>query len=150
LPLLALLAAPDTAMAGPIVSRLSQWIDVSSPQTAVKVVALLFFALLLVKNAYLSALTWAQFHFLHGLQVRMASSLLRSYLSQAYEFFLDRNSSLLVRRLNLDIFHAFTIVIVPLSGILVEGLVAICILGLLLASSPGATLMTVSVFGVMG
>src|SRR5262249_33772701 len=100
--------------------------------------------------AYLSALTWAQFHFLHGRQVRMASSLLRSYLSQPYEFFLDRNSSLLVRRLNLDIFHAFTIAIVPLSGILVEGLVAICILGLLLASSPGATLMTVSVFGVMG
>lgn len=150
LPFLALLAAPDKAMTGPIVSRLAGWIDVSSPQTAVKAVALLLFALLLVKNVYLIALTWAQFHFLHGRQVRMASSLLRSYLSQPYEFFLDQNSSLLVRRLNLDIFHAFTMAIVPLSSVVVEGLVAMCILFLLLVSAPGATLVTVAVFGVFG
>jgi ATP-binding cassette subfamily C protein len=150
LPFLALLAAPETAIAGPILSRLAGWIDVSSPQAAVKAVAFLLFALLLVKNAYLIALTWAQFHFLHGRQVRIASSLLRSYLAQPYEFFLDRNSSLLVRRLNLDIFHAFTMVVVPLSSIVVEGLVAICILLLLLVSAPGATLVTLSVFGVIG
>jgi ABC-type multidrug transport system fused ATPase/permease subunit len=150
LPFLALLAAPETAIAGPILSRLAGWIDVSSPQAAVTAVAFLLFALLLVKNAYLIALTWAQFHFLHGRQVRMASSLLRSYLAQPYEFFLDRNSSLLVRRLNLDIFHAFTMVVVPLSSIVVEGLVAICILLLLLVSAPGATLVTLSVFGVIG
>jgi ABC-type multidrug transport system fused ATPase/permease subunit len=150
LPFLALLVAPDTPMAGHILSRLTRWIDVSSPQTAVKAAAFLLFALLLVKNVYLIALTWAQFHFLHGRQVRMASSLLRSYLSQPYEFFLDRNSSLLVRRLNLDIFHAFTMVVVPLSSIVVEGLVGMCILLLLLVSAPGATLLTLSIFGMMG
>jgi ATP-binding cassette subfamily C protein len=150
LPFLALLVAPDTAMTGHILSRLTRWIDVSSPQAAVKATAFLLFALLLVKNIYLIALTWAQFHFLHGRQVRMASSLLRSYLSQPYEFFLDRNSSLLVRRLNLDIFHAFTMVVVPLSSIVVEGLVGMCILLLLLASAPGATLLTLSIFGMTG
>lgn len=150
LPFLALLVAPDTPMAGHILSRLTRWIDVSSPQTAVKAGAFLLFALLLVKNVYLIALTWAQFHFLHGRQVRMASSLLRSYLSQPYEFFLDRNSSLLVRRLNLDIFHAFTMVVVPLSSIVVEGLVGMCILLLLLVSAPGATLLTLSIFGMIG
>jgi len=150
LPFLALLVAPDTPMAGHILSRLTRWIDVSSPQTAVKAGAFLLFALLLVKNVYLIALTWAQFHFLHGRQVRMASSLLRSYLSQPYEFFLDRNSSLLVRRLNLDIFHAFTMVVVPLSSVVVEGLVGMCILLLLLVSAPGATLLTLSIFGMIG
>lgn len=150
LPFLALLAAPDTAMANFILSRLAGWIDVSSPQTAVKTVAFLLFALVLVKNAYLIALTWAQFHFLHGRQVRMASTLLWSYLSQPYEFFLDRNSSLLVRRLNLDIFHAFTMAVVPLSSIVVEGLVAMCILLLLFVSAPGVTLVTLSLFGVIG
>jgi ATP-binding cassette subfamily C protein len=150
LPFLAVLAAPNMAMASPILSILGGWIDMSSPQAAVKAVAFLLFALLLVKNAYLIALTWAQFHFLHGRQVRMASSLLRSYLSQPYEFFVDRNSSLLVRRLNLDIFHAFTMVVVPLSSVVVEGLVAICILLLLLVSAPGVTLVTLSVFCVIG
>src|SRR5688500_189032 len=61
--------------------------------------AIVVLAFFVTKNGFLAALSWAQFRFLYGRQVRLATSLLSSYLARPYERFLEQNSSTLVRKL---------------------------------------------------
>jgi len=150
LPFLAILNDPERAVSNNLMRRFASVVGAQSTHEILTALGLALLAFFILKNVYLMVLNWAQFRFLYGRQVRFATTLLRTYLSQPYEFFLETNSSLLIRKLNVDVFHAFSQAIIPLATVIVETLVAACVLGLLLYAAPSVALMTFAVLGGLG
>jgi ATP-binding cassette, subfamily B, bacterial PglK len=93
-----------------------------------------------VKAVFLAFLARRQAHFVYGVQAQLSHRLFASYLGQPWLFHLQRNSAQLIRNIvnevNLFALHGLQSGLTLLS----EGLVLACILALLLAIEPLATL----------
>ncbi|MEA5421200.1 ABC transporter ATP-binding protein [Spirulina sp. CCNP1310] len=74
-------------------------------------------AIYLIKNAYLTTLTYLQFRFIHNKQIKLCSQLFHNYLYSPYTFHLQRNTADLTRNLTTETSQFF-------SGVLTSGLFA--------------------------
>lgn len=147
LPFLALVGDPSMASSHERVVHLRSWIGQHAPAgvfVTLSAALLLFFA---GKNAYLALLSWAELRFLRRQQLNVASGVLRSYLSQPYEFFLRRNSAILTRTVTHDVPMAFNHVLMPVATLLVESLVSTGVVILLLVVAPIPTLAAIGLLG---
>jgi len=126
---------------------LHAFLDQRSPATVFIVMSTALFGFILLKNIYLALLTWVQFRFLRQQQFIVATKVLQGYLSQPYQFFLQRHSSALIRTVNHDVPTAFSHVLVPLATLIVETLVCASIIILLLVIAPLPAIVAVLVLG---
>jgi ATP-binding cassette subfamily C protein len=126
---------------------LHAFLNQHSPATVFIVMSTALLGFFLVKNIYLALITWAQFRFLRRQQFIVATKVLEGYLCQPYQFFLQRNSSALIRTVNHDVPVAFSHVLVPLATLIVETLVCTSTIILLLAIAPLPAIVAVFVLG---
>jgi ABC-type multidrug transport system fused ATPase/permease subunit len=105
--------------------------------------AMLFF----LRAIALIYVRWRIVSFNFALQVRLQEELFRRYLSQGYEFFLNRNSSLLAYRVN-SASAVVSGVVDPVISVLTDGLISIGLVLVLFYFEPFATLVTLSFFGL--
>ncbi|WP_346775378.1 ABC transporter ATP-binding protein [Bacillus sp. RO2] len=101
------------------------------------------FALLVVyifKNAYLFLFNFVQYKVILSQQLKLSKRLFTEYLKKPYVFHLEQNSSTLLRNINEEIPKVFQGIVLSYFQIITEVLVIILILGLLLFSSPLATM----------
>ncbi|TYQ28930.1 ABC transporter ATP-binding protein [Pseudanabaena sp. UWO311] len=133
------------------------WLYIQSGATSHQIfllwVSIALLAIYLIKNAYLSILTYWQYYFLYRKQVSLSSRLLRSYLNSSYTFHLQRNSADLVRNVTSEVPQIFAGVLIPMLTLVTEIMVMICI-GILLAiaeplsSAIAAIFLGISIFGL--
>lgn len=86
-----------------------------------------FIGIYLIKNAYLTALTYLQCRFIYDKQVELCSRLFRAYLYSSYTFHLQRNSADLIRNLNTETAIFFNTVLTPGLLALTEVTILACI-----------------------
>lgn len=149
-PFLVLLSDPAHAHTHTSLRILAGLLRPETPRGLLVAVGVLIVTFFLAKNIYLALLAWAQNRFVFRRQLRIGDALLRSYLDRPYEFFLEQNSSILLRNLNVDLAVAFRQVIFPLANVVVEVLVAASVLALMIVVAPVAALALLLVLGILG
>lgn len=101
----------------------------------------------MLKNLYLLLFNYLQFRLILNQQVKLAQKLFKEYLTKPYSFHLQRNSSDLLRNVNEEVPKVFQGIIISVFQLSTEILVTICILVLLLASAPLATITSMFLLG---
>lgn len=99
-----------------------------------------FIGIYLIKNAYLTGLTYLQCRFIYDKQVELCSRLFRAYLYSPYTFHLQRNSAELIRNLNSETAIFFNGVLSPGLLALTEVTILACIALFLLFVEPVTSL----------
>ena len=103
--------------------------------------------LFILKNAYLSLLTYAKMRFVLNRQIGISERLFRAYLLSPYMFHLQTNSATLMRNLNADVNQALTMVLMPTMTAAMEILVMAFIVVLLMTVEPVACLLALLLLG---
>jgi ABC-type multidrug transport system fused ATPase/permease subunit len=103
--------------------------------------------LFLLRAITLVYVRWRILAFNYALQVRLQEDMYRRYLSQGYEFFLNRNSSLLAYRVN-SASVVVSGVIDPVISVLTDGLISIGLVLVLFYLEPLVTTVTLLFFGI--
>ncbi len=148
-PLFALLAQPDAFAT----SRVGQWLLTITGLTDAASLLLPFvavYALILAASAVAAALiTVQQYRFIYSLQTEITTRLLAGYLAKPYEFFLQRNVSVLTKNINVSAAEfSAGLVLYGLffvsSAVIFSALVAV-----LLVFSPWITLAAGTLLGII-
>jgi ABC-type multidrug transport system fused ATPase/permease subunit len=127
-------------------------VPVLSELTDVQFVAVVMFGLTLVyaaKNAFLLFSTFIQNQFNARVSSRLSHQMMTTYMSQPYEFFINNNSSILIRNIN-NAAMAITGGVKPFMFLFSDVLIGIGILGVLLVVEPVGGLVAAGVFGFAG
>ena len=132
-PFMAVVTTPDIIHSNPYIKSLHDFFSPSSHAAFVLIVGGLVMAMLTISNS-LSALTlWRTSRFLYLQQHYLSERLLARYLAQPYPFFLERNTSDLTKNIFLTVNHVVAGIFMPGMQAISRMIVAICIMGLLLA-----------------
>jgi ABC-type multidrug transport system fused ATPase/permease subunit len=108
---------------------------------------MLVFGLLVFGNVVKALTTWATLRFDNRLYATMAHRLLGSYLMRPYEFFLNRNSSEMGKNVLSEVRTVIAGFLTPAMQVLSNGMLAFCILALLMAVNPFIALTIAVVLG---
>ncbi|AJD92701.1 ABC transporter-like protein [Jeotgalibacillus malaysiensis] len=92
------------------------------------------------KNLYLLLYQYFQFKMILNFQVKLSKNLFKNYLTKPYTFHLQRNTSILLRNVNEEVPKVLQGILLSSFQLATEALVIICILSLLLYTSPVATI----------
>ncbi len=95
-----------------------------------------FIGIYLLKNAYLTGITYLQFRFIYDKQIKLCSRLFRAYLYSPYTFHLQRNTAQLIRNLKSETGQFFGGVLNPGLLALTEVTILACIALFLLVVEP--------------
>ncbi|WP_088012479.1 ABC transporter ATP-binding protein [Gottfriedia acidiceleris] len=101
----------------------------------------------ILKNLYIILFQNAQNRVILNQQVKLSRRLFREYLSKPYIFHIQRNSSDLLRNVNIEVQNLFQGIIMSAFLLLTELLVIACILGLLLYTNTLSTLVASILLG---
>lgn len=91
------------------------------------------------KNIYLAWMNNVIYRFSTNVQRKMAVRLMRSYMNQPYSFFLDKNSSELIRSVNSDTGN-FKEVVINCLNIMTNGIMCLFLMGYLVSTNWKITL----------
>lgn len=119
----------------------------SRPETMLLAAAGALLVLYVVKNAYISLVTYLQARYALNRQVSISRRLLATYLHSPYEFHLQRNSAELLRNTTSDAQNIVGSFLLPALTLTMECLTATAILTLLLVAEPLISLVALLVLG---
>ncbi|MCA1061477.1 ABC transporter ATP-binding protein/permease [Rossellomorea aquimaris] len=105
------------------------------------------FFIFILKNSYLMLFNYVQFKVILNQQVKLSKQLFKVYLTKPYTFHLQRNTADLLRNVNEEVPKVFQGIIISSFQLFTEILVTICILSLLLITSPYATVTATVILG---
>lgn len=109
---------------------------------------LVLLGVFVVKNIYLAFLTAWQMRFVGNVQESLSHRLFSLYMKQPYAFHLHRNSANLLRNAVIEVDEFSGNAIVPLSTLIVEGMIGLAISMVLLVLEPVAVSIAAIVVGV--
>lgn len=148
-PIIGLLMQDDLANQYSLVASLYAYFDYPS-QTQVIVAAMATLALVYAaKNLFLAFLGWKQARFAYGVQKQLSQRLFKIYLSQPYQFHLQRNSAQLIRNATVET-NMLTVSISAFLLIMTETFVIAGIAILLICFEPLGAILVVSILAIAG
>ena len=140
MPFIAVVTAPELVTENRYLAWAFDALGFQSTQGFVMALGLLFIIVMVVSNAFNAFTTWMSLRILWRNNHQIAHRLLQRYLDAPYSFHLDRNSAKLAKSLLGQVGKVISGVFVPLVELLARGVAAACILGLLIAVDPLASL----------
>lgn len=146
LPIVALLT--DDEFIGQVRERVSILEDASDTQIVVIALGLLV-AVFIVKNLFAILSMWYQRTVVARISARLTQELFVRYLHRDYSFHVRNNSSTLMRNLQ-NASGVITSGVEPMIAIATDGLIAMGIVGLLIAVEPIPALSVVLIYGTVG
>lgn len=151
LPFLAVAADPSTALQNHLLAAAYQAFGFRSPSGFLTALGLLAIAALVLSNAWMMLVRWAQHRFAFGRSHTIGVRLLKAYVSRPYRFFLLRNSATLGKNVLQEVEQVTQYVLMPAVSILARGVVAIAIVTFLFVFDPLlAALVTLVLGGAYG
>lgn len=132
----ATLAVPEKVMSHPIGAKVIDFFGIADGKQLVIWGCAGLIVIILLKNAYLSFLYYAQIRITEVHRVRLSDRLFRAYLKAPYEFVLSKNSAELLRNVQVETKEILTGVINPILNILMGLLMTLGIVALLVVSMP--------------
>jgi ATP-binding cassette subfamily C protein len=101
------------------------------------------------KNAFLIFHYYLQIRLPHEANVRVSAALLRGYLTTDYSFHFDRNSAEVIRNLTSSVDIVFRTVLHNAVTLISEAMIALAVLGVLFAASPGGALLAGGLLSIL-
>jgi len=148
LPVIVLLLGQGTSG---YLSGFVDWFIGIMPAANSRLAALIGLAVLLgvfvVKNIYLAVLTVWQMRFVGNVQESLSHRLFSLYMRQPYTFHLRRNSANLLRNAVIEVDEFCGNALIPLTTLIVEGMISLAICAILLAIEPVAVVVATIVVG---
>ncbi|MCD4822983.1 MAG: ABC transporter ATP-binding protein/permease [Phycisphaerae bacterium] len=148
-PVISILSNPDGFQA----SRLGMFIGNIFPgvemTTLIWYLIFIFIGLNFVINVLMAVIIYCQYRFVASLQHFMSTNVLKKYLSKDYEFFLSRNTAVLVKNLSASISIFCTLVLLPLLNLMLHLILCVAIVTLLLLVNVQATIFILGFFSIV-
>ncbi|WP_118837978.1 ABC transporter ATP-binding protein [Salinibacter ruber] len=145
---LSTLTAPEEVRAYPGVEPVLETLGITTAQELVVWGAVGFIVIFTIRAAYLVLLKYVRIRLTERHRVRLGRLLFTKYMAAPYEFHLGRNTAELLRNVNGETKNIITGVINPMLKLVLNGLMTVCIAGLLLATTPWVAL--AAIVGVGG
>lgn len=134
----------------PWLESLLAMFDRQGHQAAIMACCILLLLAYIIKNTFNLVYQYYQASFIQSAQARLATKLLGKYLLSDYIAHVSRSSGELIRNINQDVYSIYTNVIRSLLQVMVEGVIATAMLGLLLSRNVNITLLAIVIFGTIG
>lgn len=136
MPFIQLLAAPEIAEGNAFLRTVFSWFGVTPNQTSIVWIGVLVLALFVVGNGMLAFITWRSIRFSRLVSYNLSGKLFQTYIGQEYRFFLDHNSSDLLKNIFGELDSIIRGVIKPLMELLVEGILVLALITFLVVVDP--------------
>ena len=148
LPFLSVAANPENFASSKLGSFLVSTFHISDPRQLVYVTGILSIVSLVVASAstIFSQIVVARYVGALGHWLRM--QLLSKYYSQPYLYFVSRNSAVLTKKANSDVFFFTSFLLAPLCDFMARLFITVVIVGGLLIVEPVVTLVAAACFGL--
>jgi ATP-binding cassette subfamily C protein len=137
---LSTLTAPEEVRAYPGVEPVLDALGIATAQELVVWGAVGFIVIYTFRAAYLILLKYVRIRLTERHRVRLGRLLFTKYMAAPYEFHLGRNTAELLRNVNGETKNIITGVINPMLQLALNGMMTLCIAGLLLATTPWVAL----------
>ncbi len=147
MPFLAALSNPQIIESNAILKKLYAFFSSNTPQQFIMYLGFLSLIVVVVSTCVKISTLYALNHFASLQRHYFASRLLKIYLQQNYDFFIQRNSSTLIKNILSEVDQLMAAMIIPALNLISYGVVLLAMIGILLVYDP---LMAVSTAGVLG
>lgn len=147
MPFVQLLAAPETAEGNAFLRTIFEWFNLEVSQSTIVWIGLLVLALFVIGNGMLAFITWRSIRFSRTVSFNLSGKLFRTYIGQEYGFFLNHNSSDLLKNIFGELDSIIRGVIKPLMELLVEGILVIALITFLVVVDPMIALFAAALLG---
>ena len=148
-PFIGVLVKPDIIGTNQYLSGLYRALDAKSYGEFQALLGFVFFIVLVTSNVFAAFFTWHLQHFLSFLEQSLSERLLTNYLRQPYLFFVNRNSSDLIRNIHIEVNRVVLSLMQPVLLALTKTVLVVFIVCLLAIVDPLLTVVTVLVLGGM-
>lgn len=110
LPFVQAIIAPDALLNNPIFGQMARLFQLKSKVAIVCSVGLMLCAVYIFKNIFLSIISYLQIRFRWQMQKELSTTMLSSYMNRPYSYFLDTNSSEVLRGIQEDVNSLYTVI----------------------------------------
>ncbi|WP_404405965.1 ABC transporter ATP-binding protein [Jeotgalibacillus malaysiensis] len=146
-PLIGIITDPTILSENAILNNLYNQIGFENYEQFMLAAVLFMLVVFFGKNIYLLFYQYFQFKMVLNFQVKLSKKLFRNYLIKPYTFHLQRNTSVLLRNVNEEVPKVLQGILLSSLQLATEVLVIVCILALLLYTSPVATIASIFLLG---
>jgi len=119
----------------------------SSAENFIIFLGIITFIIIVVSTLAPALLSWGKTRFIFNRNHTLSTRLFSNYLSKPYQFFLDTNSSELIKTIFSDVSHLTTGLLMSLLEMLIQSFALLMLLLLLLAANPLVTVCSISILG---
>lgn len=146
-PFIAVLTDPEIASTNPYLKLASERFDINEPQTLLLALAGVVVGISLVRNCLFLFHQWLSSNYLALFKHNISSRLLRTYVSQPYQFFLSHSTVELQRNVTEESTHVVDGVLQPIITGLTKAIMCLTIIIFLVYLKPIVALVTLIVLG---
>lgn len=147
MPFLAVLSNPKIIESTTLLKTLYVFFHSATPQQFIMYLGILSLVIVIVSTGVKVLAQYALNRFSSLQRHYFSTRLLKIYLQQNYEFFIQRNSSTLIKNILSEIDQLIQIMIIPALNLMSSGVVLLSMIGILLIYNP---VMAISTAGVLG
>jgi ABC-type multidrug transport system fused ATPase/permease subunit len=147
MPFLAVLSNPAIIQTNSFLSKFYEITAVANQTQFLFVLGIGVLVVMICSNAFSAFTNWLLLRFIYFQGHELSCKLFQQYLARPYLFFLNHNSSDLTKNIISEVHRAVVGVLTPTMQITSRSIIALCILGLLIALDP---LLAIMVFIICG
>ncbi|MEN8106973.1 MAG: ATP-binding cassette domain-containing protein [Pseudomonadota bacterium] len=130
------LAQPDLVFENRWLNRLYTALGVDDTHQFILICGFTLLLIYLLKNLFAAFMVWLQLRFVWGTLLSLSQRLLEKYIYRPYHYFLTRNTSEIQRNLLSEMTHVVNGVMMPVTRLITQSIMAGCILALLFWNDP--------------
>jgi ATP-binding cassette subfamily C protein len=131
----------------PVAGDFLKWIDVTNASELTIFGSFLLFAIYMIKNLYMMFYDYVNHKFMLNRQHYLQNRIFRAYMNSPYTFFINRNSSELLRNINNEVGKILSGTLRPLFFITLNSLMTVVIVAGLIVVEPLITGFGILFFG---
>jgi ABC-type bacteriocin/lantibiotic exporter with double-glycine peptidase domain len=147
MPFLAVLSNPEIIHTNNLLSKFYELTAVANQTQFLFVLGIGVLVILICSNSFSAFTNWLLLRFIYFQGHELSCRLFQQYLAKPYSFFLNHNSSDIIKNVITEVNRVVVGVLIPAMQITSRVIIAICILGLLISMDP---LLAIIVFTVCG
>ena len=147
MPFLAVLSNPKIIESNVLLKTLYDFFSSNAPQQFIMYLGMLSLVIVIISTCVKTLTQYSLNRFSSLQRHYLSTRLLKIYLQQNYEFFIQRNSSTLIKNILSEVDQLIFIMIIPTLNVMSHGVVLLAMIGILLVYDP---VMAVSTAGVLG
>jgi len=147
MPFIELLTTPSSEIENAIVSQVFRYLGLVQTERTIVWMGAIVLTLFVVGNGMLAFITWKSIMFSRMIAYNLSQRLFRSYIRQEYAFYLNENTSDLMKNLFGELNSIVRGVLKPLMELLVEGILVTTLVAFLVLIDPSVAIIAAVLLG---